>query len=144
MKVPITVRQPHEIPEVAAFEQAKAQLEAFREANPQFFQHYNALVEDYNQKLEAADKVVRAEGVACGSFDLYQSYTKYDWEKLYMAIGRERFLEVGGTIKNKKVLAGTSKTLELAISRSMVPPDVVEACTTIETRYHTPDKVVIL
>lgn len=144
MQVPITSKQPHEIQAVADFEAAKADLEAFRAANPQFFEHYDALVESYNQRREAADKAVRAEGVKCGDFDLYQQYTKYDWEKVYASVGRERFLEAGGKITNKKVLGGNNKSFELAVTRGLIPQEVLEACTTVETRYHTPPVLVAI
>jgi len=143
MQIPIPTKLPTEIPEVQAFEDARAMLYAFREANPQFFQHYDALVEDYNQKREAADKAVRAADVSCGSWDQYQRYTAYDWEKLYEALGRERFIEAGGKIGSKKMFKGDVKRLEMAIAQGIVPKDVAEACTEIETKYHVPPAAVV-
>lgn len=143
MQIPIPTKSPAEIPEVQAFEEVKAILLAFREANPQFFQHYDALIEDYNQKREAADKAVRAADVSCGSWDQFQRYTSYDWEKLYEAVGRERFIEAGGKIINKKVFKGDAKRLEMAIAQGVVPKEVADECTDIESKYHSPPVAVV-
>ena len=144
MQVPITTKQSHEIPEVAAFEQAKATLESFRSANQQFFQIYDAMIEEYNQKREAADKVVRAEDVRCGDWDQYQRFTKYDAEKAYSSLGRETFIEVGGVVRNKAELKLDAKKFEMSIAQGRVPAEVAEECTTIESRYHAPLVAVVL
>jgi len=143
MQVPIQTKQPEEIPEVAEFQQSKEMLQAFRDANPEFFQHYDALVDDYNQKREAAEKAVRAEGVKCGDFDAYQSFKKYDWKKLLTSVGRDRFLEIGGWVKNKKEAGGDSKALEIAITKGLVSQELVDDCATVETRWHVPPAVVV-
>jgi hypothetical protein len=80
--------------------------------------------------------------VSCGDWDVYQAYTKYDWEKLYAAQGQEGFLDVGGKIKNKKEFGGDNKAFDTAVAQNRVSPDVVEACTSIERKYHAPKKLV--
>ena len=62
------------------------------------FEQYEVLVEDHNSKLEQAEKVVRAQEVTCGPFELYQWQTKYKAEALYDAVGREQFLTGLGVI----------------------------------------------
>ncbi len=144
MSISITTKEPHEIQEVLDFAHAKAMIEEFRRNNPQFFQIYDALVEDYNQKREAADKAVRAAEVRCGDWDLYQRYAKVNPQKVYESVGRETFLEAGGTIINKREYKMDARMFELAVTRGLVPKEVVEACTTVESKYHAPPAAVIL
>ena len=75
------------IPEVRAYEESKEMLNVFMQANSQVFDTYHQLTEDLNQKLEAADKVVRSQGVSVSDWDLYQFQTKVDAETLFLGDG---------------------------------------------------------
>ncbi len=148
MKAPVTARDPQTIKEVVAFEQAKTALEAFRSDNQtvmtpaQVLHHYDLLVNTYNETMQAADKAVRSLEVTCGDWDLYSRYTKVDWQKLYSALGREGFLDAGGKLGNSVTVSGDMKTFELAAAQGQIPPEVVEGCTIIESKYHAPKKLV--
>jgi hypothetical protein len=131
----------NEIPEVAEFEQAREAVEAFRRAYPQVFEQYGELVDIYNSRLEAADKVVRSREVSCGSWELYQKQTTYDADALYDALGMEKFMAVGGTL-NTVTKRDIDKTkFKAAIARNDVPPEVVESISKISPRYHAPKKL---
>lgn len=151
MKVQVTARDPQTIPEVVAFEQAKASLEAFRNDNQtvatpaQVLATYDQLINSYNEAMQNADKAVRALEVSCGDWDLYSSYTKVDWEKLYAALGRDDFLSVaGGKLGSSVKISGDQKTFDLAAAKGHIPTEVIEGCTTIEHKYHAPKKAVTI
>ena len=131
------------IPEVAAFEDVRQRLAAFKEANKAFFDYLDALSEEYNQKLEAADKAVRARGVSCGEFELYQYNTKYNPELLYQYLGRDRFLEVGGKIIQQTVYDVDKGLVDAAIASKTIPENIAGEVRKKEARYHKPDKAVL-
>lgn len=137
-QVPIT-----NVPEVAAFEQAKQQLQSFKAANSQFFDVLDRLVEEYNTRLEAAEKAVRAQQASCGDFDFYQKATKIDGKALHDAVGREVFISIGGTIKMEAAYKVDGKRLQLALAQQRVTKELVEEVTKEEPRYHTPKPAVL-
>lgn len=130
-----------DIPEVATFEESRASLEAFKYSHKRIFDEYDQLVQDFNTKLEAADKVVRAREVSCGSWELYQQQTQIDVDALYDALGREKFLAVGGklqTVTNR----GLDKTkFNSAITRGDIPEKVVQDVVKQSPRYHAPKQI---
>lgn len=132
------------IPEVAAYQDAKARYDAFRAANPEFFQYLDALQEELNQKLQAADKTVRARNVSCGDFELYQFQTKYNAEELLQALGRDRFLQVGGTMTTQTVYGVESARVDAAIACGDIPAEVAERVRIKSPRFHKPDPLVVL
>lgn len=129
------------IPEVAAYEEAKQMLDAFRAVNEQVFSTYADLVDDLNQKREAADKVVRAQEASCGDWDLYQYQTKYDAKALFEALGRDGFLAVGGKLKKVTEYDVDKAKVKMAISSKQIPEEVAEAVVTVSPRYHAPKPV---
>jgi len=130
-----------EIPEVSAFIETLAQLEAFKAQNSGVFEQYEQIIGEHNQKLEAADKMVRQLGVSCGPFDLYQYGTSYDPKALYDAVGHDRFLQVGGSNHTEKVYKVDKAKVEVAIQQNQIPNEAVESFKTVAPRYHKPDKV---
>jgi hypothetical protein len=130
-----------EVPEVSAFVETLAQLEAFKTQNSMVFDQYEQIVGEYNQKLEAAEKMVRQLGVSCGPFDLYQFNTSYDPKALYDTVGHDRFLQVGGSVHTEKVYKVDKAKVEVAIQQGRVPPEAIEAFKTVSPRYHKPNKV---
>ena len=140
-KITIEEKSVDELPEVKEFQQAKYMLEQFRAQNPQFFEAYDRFIDDYNQKLQAADKVVRAHQVKCGDWDLYQQYTVYDATKLCELLGEERFMDIGGTIQQQKKYSVDNKSLEMAVAQNKVAKDIMDLCTTVTSKYHAPKKI---
>ena len=126
------------IPEVATFQEAKRMLSTFKETNRNIFEEYELLVQQYNSKLEAADKVVRARKVTCGDWELYQQQTTYDVDALYDALGREQFLAVGGSLKTTTTRSLDKTKFNAAITRGDVPQKVVEVITSVSPKYHAP------
>lgn len=134
---------PQQIPEVIAFHNAKAQLEWFKQQNPQLFSTLDVLIDNYNTTLEAAEKAVRGANASCGDFDMYQRITKVDGKALHDAVGREAFISIGGTIKKETTYKVDNKRLQLAVAQNKVPKEVVDEVTKEEPRYHMPKPAVM-
>lgn len=131
----------NQIPEVEHFLQVKERIENLKEAYPEVFEQLGQLAQDYNQALEAADKVVRAKKVSCGPFDLYQWQTRYNPEKLYEELGRDEFLKVGGTIKTITTYDVDKAKLEAHITSGVIASEVVEVVRDVSPRYKKPEKI---
>lgn len=134
----ISTKDPSEIPEVAAFEEAKNLLKSFKAQNQPVIDKLAEFVEHYNQTREAADKAVRAAGVRCGDFDLYQQVLKTDGEKVLNAVGRELFIQMGGNVKQKSEAKIGVKQLQTALARGIISQDLFDEVTKTENRYHSP------
>lgn len=130
-----------EIPEVAAFEESKQMLEAFKTRYIQIFESYEHLVADANQKLEAADKVVRAKEISCGDWDLYQYQTKVDAEALFNALGMDKFLQVGGKTTTKTVYDADKARIEASAARGDISKNIATDVLKQSPRYHAPKSV---
>ncbi len=130
-----------EIPEVAAFQDVKQRVNAVREANKPFFDEFDALTEEYNDKLNAAIKATKSRGVSCGDFVLYQFGTKYDWEVLYQSLGHQGFLNVGGKVSQVAEYSGDKARFEAAHKSGQVTDEVYERVVTKQPRFRKPEKV---
>lgn len=126
------------IPEVDEYYFAKRKLEMFKAQHQALFTEYAAYVEEYNQKRQAAEKVVRAKNISCGDFDLYQEVTKIDAKALHDAVGREVFISVGGALKFGYDYKVDPKRLQLAVAQGRISQDLVNEITKKEPRYHMP------
>lgn len=131
------------IPEVAVFVEAQERLERFKAAYPDLFEQLDHLVEEHNTALEAADKAVRGQQVSCGPFVMMSSTTKYDADKLFEELGRDKFLEVGGQVKTVTVYDIDKARLEAHLASGIIKPDVVATFRTITPRYKKPEKIVL-
>jgi hypothetical protein len=140
-KPAIITKSTNDIPEVAEFLAAMGRLEAFRQQHPDIFAEFDKYIDDYNTKLEMAEKTVRAEGVSCGPFELYQFGTKYDAKNLYDLVGHERFFTIGGSTSTQTVYEVDPQKVEMAIEQGKIPADVVDSFRTVTPRYHAPKKL---
>jgi hypothetical protein len=136
---------PKEIPVVLEFLDAQEALQEFKEQYADVFAHLEKLVDRYNTTLEQADKTCRQSEVKCGPFDAYQISVRYNAEALYDAVGRDTFLQVGGSINNKTVYDIDKGRLEAAIAapNSKIPDAVVSSVRKESLSYHTPAKLSI-
>lgn len=125
-------------PEVTEYEQAKASLQGFMQTHETIFETYETLVADYNQKMEAADKLVRSNEVSCSDWDLYSESTKYDPEALYNRMGREGFLQAGGSLETVTKFGIDKKRFDAAVTRGEVPKEIAGEVRTVSPRYHAP------
>ena len=132
--------QPEEVPEVVDYLNAKEMLEAFKANNPNVFVAYERMVEDLNQKMEAADKAIRQREVSCADWELYQYQTKVDAEALFNAVGLDAFLRIGGSTTTKTVYAADKAKVQAAIARGDIPAAIAEDIITESARYHAPKK----
>jgi hypothetical protein len=129
------------VPEVRAYQEAIGIYRKFREDNPEFFKYLDPLIEDVNTKLEAAAKAVRSKGISCGDFHLYQKAVKVDPDKIYDALGPQRFMEIGGTevtVKERKI---SRSALDAALAQKTVKEEEIGGARTVENRYHQPEKI---
>jgi len=133
-----------EVPEVAAYQEVKTRYDAFRAANPEFFNFLDALEEELNTKLEDAEKATRAQNISCGDFQLYQFQMKYKAEELLQAVGRDKFLQVGGTVTTQTVYSVNKARVDAAIANGSIPADTAERIRVQAPRFHKPSKLVIL
>lgn len=142
-KKKIVTVEPGTVPEVIEFLDAQGTLEDFKQEHVVVFKMLEELVDRYNTALEQADKVCRANQVSCGPFDLYQFSTKYDAEALYNAVGRDKFLEVGGKIETQTVYDLDKGRLEACVAQKKVPEDVLTHVRKETPSYHKPAKLVV-
>lgn len=124
---------------VAEYEQAKAMLEQFKAQNAPLIEQLRQFLEHYNQTREKAEKAVRAAGVTCGDFDLYQQVNKVDGEKALSATGREKFIRVGGSVKTTVSAKIGIKQWDTALARGEIDAETYEECKKLENRYHVPE-----
>ncbi len=132
---------PSAVPEVLDFLEAQERLDNFKKQHEAVFKELEEIASEYNQKLEAADKVCRSKAISCGPFDLYQKQTTYDAKVLYDALGRERFLQVGGKVEQKISYEVDKSKIEASISKNLIPSDVVESFRKESPRFHKPPKI---
>lgn len=130
-----------EVPEVQEFLDVEQELNSFREQHTDVFEKFDELAAEYNQKLEAADKVVRAKKVSCGPWDLYQEQLRYDAKILFESVGRERFINVGGTMETQTVYGVEKTRIEASIKQGLIPTDVTNQFRKVSARFHKPNKV---
>jgi hypothetical protein len=139
----ITKANETDIPEVIEFLQAQAAIQEFKQEYPEVFEQFEQLVESYNTKLEAAEKVCRAAEVNCGPFDLYQYNTKYDAQALFAAVGRDKFLELGGSTGTATTYDIDKSRFEAAVAAKKVSKDIITAVRKETPNYHKPSKLVL-
>jgi hypothetical protein len=130
-----------EIQEVREFVSAQAALAEFKEQNAPVFEQFEHLAETYNQRLEAAEKICRANAISCGPFEMYQTQTKIDGQALHNAVGRENFVTIGGEINTKVEYKVDKARFEAAVARGLVTQPVIDRVVSVSPRYHMPGKV---
>ncbi len=129
-----------EIPEVLSFNEVRERLQAFHAANKDFFDYFDALGEEYNSKLEVAEKAVRGRMVSCGSFHLYQLGKKFNAEMLYQSLGQVKFLEVGGIIATKTTYDLDKTRFTSALAANQIPQELKEVAVKDDPKWHMPPK----
>lgn len=134
---------PSQVQEVMDFMEAEERLSEFKQQHGDMFKQFEELAADYNQKLEAAEKVCRSKQISCGPFDLYQTQTTYDAKVLFDSLGRERFIQVGGVMNTITSYEVDKTRIEASISKSLIPSDVVEIFKKTSPRFHKPSKMEI-
>jgi hypothetical protein len=138
MRHQISIESPVNIPEVMEFQNARDYLNQFLQANTSVIEQLRQYIDHYNQTREAAEKVVRARGVTCGDFEIRSQAFKVDSEKLLNAIGREAFIQAGGTLKRKAEAKIDYKQLEIAMAKGQISQEIFNEVTKREDRYHIP------
>jgi hypothetical protein len=135
---------PSEIPEVQQFMEIQEYYEKFKAQNPEFFRVLDEVQEQFNTRLDAAEKAVRRRKVSCGPFQVHSEYFKYNADALWEATGEETFHEVGGKSETVRKLSVDKTKLELAIGVGRIPEDVANTVRTHQVTYRKIDKLRIL
>jgi hypothetical protein len=130
-----------QIPAVKHLLEVKKKLDDLKEGYPEVFERLGELAQDYNQALEAAEKVVRGQQVSCGPFNLFQWRTTYDAEKLYEELGKDEFLKVGGKIQTVTTYDLDKAKLEAHITSGTIPNEVVDVVKKTTPSYKKPEKI---
>lgn len=142
MSKPIAKAKETDFAEVIDFLQKKEALAEFKQMHAEVFEQFDHLIEEYNTSLEAAEKVVRAAEVNCGPFDLYQYKTTYDAEALFHAVGRDKFLEFGGSTGTQVTYNIDKNRFEAAVAAKKVGKDIITNVRKESPAYHAPKKLV--
>jgi hypothetical protein len=133
-----------QIPEVKTFIEIQEKIDRLKAEHPGVFDQLEALTAEYNAALEAADKMVRAHKASCGPFIMYQTMTKYNAEKLYEEVGRDRFLELGGKISVVTTFDLDKAKFEAHIATgNALPAEVINVVKEVSPRYKKPEKISI-
>lgn len=132
---------PADLPEVQDYLEARAMLDAYIHHNQAVFEQYRELAENVNRARESADKIVRAKGVSCGPWEIYQTQTTYDASALYEAMGREEFMRMGGKVQMQAVYDVDRAKIEAAVARGDIPPELVPAIKKVSPRYKSPKDI---
>lgn len=136
---PRITKQPDEIPAVAELLKAEAELQEFIDNNKALYEQLRELIEMRNTKLEAAEKIVRAEGVTCGPFIKKSETTDINVEKLFDELGEDAFKTVGGYTETVTEYKIDRERFLSYLASGQIPDEVAEVCTKTKRSYTTPD-----
>jgi hypothetical protein len=131
------------VPEVEAFLEADKRIQNLKEQYPGVFEELEELVRNRNTLLEAADTVVRARGVTCGPFNLYQYRTTFNAQAFYDAVGREEFLRLGGSIQNIPQYDIDKKKFEAFVAQGEIEEVIVKNVVSHGPSYKKPEKLIV-
>lgn len=140
---PSKVLPAEQFPEVVEFMQAQSDLEQFIQEHKDVYDELCRLAATRNDKLEAADKVVRPTGCSVGPFVKLSESKKINAEKLYEEIGADNFGKVGGyteTVVAYKV--DRDRFLSMAFS-NQIPAEIVEVVVKDAVSYSVIPKYVL-
>ena len=134
-------------PSLAQFENARAELEHFISEHSEVFEHLNALTETYNTSLEQADKTLRTKaieygaGVSCGPFRFKNFRESVDADKLYEAVGLDKFKALGGRIETVQKYTVDKDVFAARVAGKAVEQSVVDLVVTVTPVYSGPKKL---
>jgi len=137
---------PSKIPAVKAFMKALDAIRELEEQYPDAFEKFRALAAVHNLCGEAASKVVRSlctaeRGVTTGPWDLYQYRPKYDAAVLYEAVGRQKFVAMGGIIASPETRDIDKERFVALVAAETVPPELAARVTTYTPIFHEPKPI---
>lgn len=135
----LTDQQRAVVEAVHEFEVAERTIAMYEEENASVFATYKELIEERNQKRQAADKLVRALDVSCGPWDRYSERVKWDPDALYQGLGKDGFLAIGGSISTETVYKIDKDRVEQAYKAGSIPANVVTAARAVSPSYHAPE-----
>jgi len=129
------------LPEVEAFEQAAAQLRAFKAKHHKTFEEYAFLVRQYNDLLESAASAARQKQVTSGDFVAYQDNTQVDGEQAYNLLGHARFLKLGGQVRQEAVYSLPKEAVRRALETKELSEKEASTFYKPGFKYKKPEKI---
>ena len=132
---------------LAQYENARAELEHFMKEHEEVFEHFSALTEVYNTSLEQADKTMRAKsleydaGVSCGPFRFKNFRESVDADKLFEAVGDDRFRALGGRIVTVQKYTVDKDVFAARVAGKAVEQSVVDLVVAVTPVYTGPKKI---
>lgn len=136
-----TTLEPQQVQHVLEFVEVSKLLDEYKEQHAAVFDGFNTLAEEYNQKLEAAEKTCRSQNISCGPFELYQVSTSYDAKTLFEILGREKFILVGGKISTQTIYEVDKARIEVSIDQKAIAPELIDHFRNVSPKYHKPKKI---
>lgn len=126
------------VPEVAAYMEAEERLQQWLQVNEANLQPLRDLMEDVRYKRQAADKVVRSQGILCGPWTQHSLKVTIDTITLVDAIGPEQFLAIGGEKATQVTYTIDKKKLEMAIANGTIDKELAEKVRKESIAYSAP------
>jgi len=123
---------------VEEFRTAEKTIEIFSNDNAALMEEYRQLLEERNQKMEAADVAIRGVDASYGPWDRFTADIRYNPTVLYQHIGQKKFLEIGGIIGTEPTYSIEGERIELAIAKGEIPAAVVPAVKKIIPKFRAP------
>ena len=132
-----------EIPEVMAFEEQDQMLRQFEIKHSKFMEEYKARVAAWNASRETADRAVRVKKVSSGKWERFSEETRFDYAAMYDTLGRDRYLELGNTLKTITQYDGDNDRMKGIIAKGEIADDVAAGFTNVIGKYHAPKKALL-
>lgn len=123
---------------VREYEIAVKVLDMFKIDHSKIFTEYNSLEEDVEQKRQVADKLVRSTGKSCGPWEAFTEQKTYNAQELYNLMGEEKFLALGGVLREETIYDVDKSKIDIAISQKLIPKEVAEVIRKITPKYRAP------
>jgi hypothetical protein len=136
-----TTRAPAVPPKVQSLQESAQRLREYKAKHREVFAEFERLIDDYNQKLEDAEKEARAVGQTTGPFVVVGYQVNIDEDRLYEELGPEDFAKVGGQVELKRVLSVDRLKFTTYADSGMIPKEVLEVCYEKKPKFKTPKKV---
>lgn len=123
---------------VKSYETYERRVAAFESEHRETFQSYDGMLEELERKRQVADATIRVTDASFGPWERFSEQRNYDTQALYTLIGKERFLELGGTETQMPVIEFERDKLELAIKKREIPSKVVAQIVKVISKYRAP------
>lgn len=123
---------------IKEYEVAERVLDMFKIENSAIMKTYGELLEELEQKRQVADARIRATDASYGKWERFSEQKKYFPDKVYEIVGKDKFLEMGGSISSQPVYSIDPKKIDLAIADGTIPEAGAEHVKKVTSKYRSP------